>query len=131
MALLIIIKVRIVLQCRNSGSVLQVVPWNFFRVNVLSDVAAHYGVHPFHWYLSQASETFRNPNFCCCELEWSSHIQVTCGKARPAAKISELYCISIHAGPARDLRPGERAALRQGLLGQGHGQQLHIRTGTG
>ena len=32
---------------------LEVVPWNFFRVNVLSGVAAHYGVHPFHWYLSQ------------------------------------------------------------------------------
>ncbi len=29
------------------------VPWNFFRVNVLSDVASHYGVHPFHWYLTQ------------------------------------------------------------------------------
>jgi phosphatidylinositol glycan class B len=29
------------------------VPWNFFRVNVLSGVSAHYGVHPPHWYVTQ------------------------------------------------------------------------------
>mmetsp|Transcript_43448 Transcript_43448/g.82910 ORF Transcript_43448/g.82910 Transcript_43448/m.82910 type:complete len:586 (-) Transcript_43448:188-1945(-) len=29
------------------------VPWNFFVFNVLRGGAAHYGSHPWHWYLSQ------------------------------------------------------------------------------
>ncbi|GBG29658.1 GPI mannosyltransferase 3 [Hondaea fermentalgiana] len=29
------------------------VPYNFFRVNVLENVSAEYGVHAWHWYLTQ------------------------------------------------------------------------------
>lgn len=27
--------------------------WNFLRVNVLYDLATQFGVHPWHWYLTQ------------------------------------------------------------------------------
>ncbi|KAK4318396.1 hypothetical protein Pmani_010592 [Petrolisthes manimaculis] len=29
------------------------VPWNFAKFNVLSGLSAHYGIHPWHWYLTQ------------------------------------------------------------------------------
>ncbi|KAJ8720607.1 hypothetical protein PYW08_006072 [Mythimna loreyi] len=32
---------------------LVVTPWEFFRFNVLHDVASFYGQHPWHWYLTQ------------------------------------------------------------------------------
>ncbi|KAI8441124.1 hypothetical protein MSG28_009376 [Choristoneura fumiferana] len=30
-----------------------VTPWEFFRFNILHDVASFYGKHPWHWYLTQ------------------------------------------------------------------------------
>lgn len=30
-----------------------VTPWEFFRFNVLHDIASFYGQHPWHWYLTQ------------------------------------------------------------------------------
>ncbi|XP_026724793.1 GPI mannosyltransferase 3 [Trichoplusia ni] len=30
-----------------------VTPWEFFRFNILHDVASFYGQHPWHWYLTQ------------------------------------------------------------------------------
>lgn len=30
-----------------------VTPWEFFRFNVLYDIASFYGQHPWHWYLTQ------------------------------------------------------------------------------
>ncbi|XP_049878711.1 GPI mannosyltransferase 3 [Pectinophora gossypiella] len=30
-----------------------VTPWEFFRFNVLNDIASFYGQHPWHWYLTQ------------------------------------------------------------------------------
>ncbi|KAI5635229.1 alg9-like mannosyltransferase family domain-containing protein [Phthorimaea operculella] len=30
-----------------------VTPWEFFRINVLQDIASFYGTHPWHWYLTQ------------------------------------------------------------------------------
>ncbi|XP_052749671.1 GPI mannosyltransferase 3 [Galleria mellonella] len=32
---------------------LVVTPWEFFRFNVLYDVASFYGQHPWHWYITQ------------------------------------------------------------------------------
>lgn len=32
---------------------LVVTPWEFFRFNVLHDIASFYGQHPWHWYLAQ------------------------------------------------------------------------------
>ncbi|KAJ2945135.1 hypothetical protein O0L34_g9196 [Tuta absoluta] len=32
---------------------LVVTPWEFFRANVLQDIASFYGTHPWHWYLTQ------------------------------------------------------------------------------
>jgi len=36
---------------------LVVVPWNFFRFNVLSGGGSHYGTHPWHWYLTNGLPT--------------------------------------------------------------------------
>lgn len=30
-----------------------ITPWEFFRFNVLNDIASFYGQHPWHWYLTQ------------------------------------------------------------------------------
>ncbi|XP_075981867.1 phosphatidylinositol glycan anchor biosynthesis class B [Anticarsia gemmatalis] len=30
-----------------------ITPWEFFRFNVLHDIASFYGQHPWHWYLTQ------------------------------------------------------------------------------
>lgn len=32
---------------------LVITPWEFFRFNVLNDIASFYGQHPWHWYLTQ------------------------------------------------------------------------------
>ena len=31
---------------------LELVPWNFFRFNVLAGGGSHYGTHVWHWYLT-------------------------------------------------------------------------------
>lgn len=31
---------------------LTIVPWNFLQINLISSVSEQYGVHPWHWYLS-------------------------------------------------------------------------------
>eukprot|EP00002_Diphylleia_rotans_P028189 TRINITY_DN5687_c0_g2_i2.p1 TRINITY_DN5687_c0_g2~~TRINITY_DN5687_c0_g2_i2.p1 ORF type:complete len:509 (-),score=52.26 TRINITY_DN5687_c0_g2_i2:138-1664(-) len=30
-----------------------VTPWNFFKANLMGDIASYYGVHTFHWYVTQ------------------------------------------------------------------------------
>ncbi|KAJ0172779.1 hypothetical protein K1T71_011918 [Dendrolimus kikuchii] len=32
---------------------LVITPWEFFRFNILHDIASFYGQHPWHWYLTQ------------------------------------------------------------------------------
>ncbi|XP_034944229.1 GPI mannosyltransferase 3 [Chelonus insularis] len=29
-------------------------PWRFFKINILTPIAGHYGVEPFHWYFTSA-----------------------------------------------------------------------------
>ena len=29
-----------------------IVPWNFLRINLLQNISEQYGIHPWHWYLS-------------------------------------------------------------------------------
>lgn len=33
---------------------LEIVPWNFLKINIINDVSSLYGLHPWHWYFSNA-----------------------------------------------------------------------------
>ncbi|KAG6456284.1 hypothetical protein O3G_MSEX009646 [Manduca sexta] len=42
----------VALDSYHHGSLI-ITPWEFFKFNVLNDIASFYGKHPWHWYLSQ------------------------------------------------------------------------------
>lgn len=74
-AVLIGLSVSACLCCADSlyyGS-LTFVPWNFMRFNALSNLADHYGTHPWHWYLSNGLPSALGPHSVPLLLAvWSS-----------------------------------------------------------
>ncbi|GBP77306.1 GPI mannosyltransferase 3 [Eumeta japonica] len=50
---------------------LVITPWEFFKFNILHDVASHYGTHPWYWYLTQGLPAVLGVSFA--GLLWATY----------------------------------------------------------
>ncbi|TTD92248.1 GPI mannosyltransferase 3 [Bagarius yarrelli] len=71
------------------------VQWNFLKFNVLHNVAAFYGTHPWHWYLTQGFVVVIGPH-----LPFFLHGCTLAAKRHRVLLISVVWTLSAYRKPA-------------------------------